>query len=72
MYQLTFCTEAWYNFYSIKMFAKAPINFPQICVKWFLHACHFSLLHGELSTLHSSIALFQPAASLVLASFLNY
>ena len=56
MYQLTFCTEAWYNFYSIKMFAKAPINFPQICVKWFLHACHFSLLHGELSTLqlHSS------------------
>ena len=24
MYQLTFCTEAWCNFYSIKMFAKAP------------------------------------------------
>ena len=56
MYQLTFCAEAWYNFNSIKMFAKAPVNFPQICVKWFLHACHFILLHGELSTLrlHSS------------------
>ena len=50
MYQLTFCAEAWYNFYSIKMLAKAPVNFPQICVKWFLHACHFILLHGELSS----------------------
>ena len=54
MYQLTFCAEAWYNFNSIKMFAKAP--FHKFCVKWFLHACHFILLHGELSTLplHSS------------------
>ena len=27
MYQLTFCTEAWYNFYSIKMFAKLLLIF---------------------------------------------
>ena len=67
MYQLTFCTEAWYNVYSIEMFAKAPVNFPQICVKWFLHACHLILLQGEWSTLqlHSSC---QPLVLFLLVS----